>query len=170
MGKNLEKRKLAQEAKADLKDKAILIVGNRFYSEYYKMALEEAGATVSFSDEYVTDFLMPAVADKICLEIAALDPKPDMIMVFQPGMRCTDALSFNDEPAIRVASEAKKHNVPTLILDTPSEQTIGAVETEVMRRAGASYFSSLKHPPYEALALASQVIKNKEKNISTPAL
>jgi hypothetical protein len=168
MGRNLNRKKLAEDATPSLSGKSVLIVGNRFFSQYYKMALEEAGAKVSFTDEFVTDFLMPTDADKICAEIAGLAQKPDIVLVFQPGMRCTQAPSFGEEPAIRVAAEANKQGVPTLILDTVSENTMGATEAEIMRRSGARYHSSLSYTPFEALPLFSQVIENKQKSSSVP--
>jgi hypothetical protein len=170
MRKGINRRKLAEDATPDLKGKTVLIVGNRFYSEYYKLALQEAGATVEHTNEMIGDFLLPDAVPAVAGEVAALDKKPDAVMIFHPGMGCTEQPSFSAEPAILLSAEMKKHGIPTLILDTGSIRSMGLAEDEIMKRAGASYYSSLTYTPFETLPLVAQTIVNKEKSKVVSAL
>ncbi len=152
-----------KSAKADIKGKNILFVGNPHnVGNYYAQALKDEGANVIFTKAEIFDMLTPAAPEVVAKEVETMQPKPDAVVVFHPHLKYIEG-SFENDPTIKLAKAVKPHGVPVVVLDVVPEHELEVTEKATMRNAGISLVSTLDATPFKAVPIIAQTMADKGK-------
>ena len=133
---------ITHSKEVNLQGKTVFICGNDLNAGHWADLLEERGATIKYPKiDFPESFgLSQEQASGVSHEIAAMNPKPDMVVIVHPAMDLSGSLE--QSPGLSLAQQMKDNKISTLIIDDFEREQWGApsqVQLQTIKASGAEF-------------------------------